>query len=197
MNLPHASTSRFPSLIVVWQSIHFAVQRILGRSQSHDSSTPRNRLSPARHATCLFCQDDGELNKILRENKTFYVRLDNFPAADGHVEIVPKRHVVSFFELTRHEVLDAYELIAAARDEIARLTEEPHGYTIGVNEGEAAGRTIGHLHIHLIPRRLGDVEDPRGGIRQVLPNNDPDAWAPNGFRAGDGMLTRTGSRRSQ
>ncbi|MEU6404589.1 HIT domain-containing protein [Streptomyces sp. NPDC046985] len=127
-------------------------------------------------SACIFCQrNQPRLNQIMQQNKTFYVRYDNFPATAGHVEVVPKRHVESFFDLTAREVKDAYSLILAARQ---RLTDEhrPDGFTIGVNEGRAAGRTVDHLHIHLIPRRVGDVEDPRGGIRRAVPNCDPDLW---------------------
>ncbi|MEV5088695.1 HIT family protein [Streptomyces griseoincarnatus] len=127
-------------------------------------------------SSCIFCQrHQPELNHVMHENKTFYVRYDNFPATAGHVEVVPKRHVESFFELTPKEVKDAYALILSTRE---RLTKEHDldGFTIGVNEGRAAGRTVDHLHIHLIPRRFGDVTDPRGGIRRAVPNCDPDLW---------------------
>ncbi|MDG4771544.1 HIT domain-containing protein [Solwaraspora sp. WMMD792] len=128
-------------------------------------------------ADCLFCRrDDEQVNRISHENSTCFARLDNFPAVEGHTEIVPKRHVESFFDLTPQEVRDAYELILVVRDDLTgRL--RPDGYTIGVNEGRAAGRSIDHLHIHVIPRRFGDVEDPAGGIRQILPNCDPQTWA--------------------
>ena len=135
-------------------------------------------------SSCIFCQlHRPDLNRIMQENETFYVRYDNFPAAPGHVEIVPKRHVESFFDLTPGELQDAYAPILAARE---RITEEsrPDGFTIGVNEGRAAGRTVDHLHIHVIPRHFGDVEDPRGGIRRAAPNCDPDAWTKNGATPG-------------
>ncbi|WFE27978.1 HIT family protein [Solwaraspora sp. WMMD791] len=128
-------------------------------------------------ADCLFCRrDDRQLNCVSHENATCFARLDNFPAAEGHTEIVPKRHIESFFGLTPQEVRDAYELILVVRDDLAARLR-PDGYTIGINEGRAAGRSIDHLHIHVIPRRFGDVEDPAGGIRQILPNCDPQAWA--------------------
>lgn len=125
---------------------------------------------------CLFCRfDDHSVNKILVQSSNFYARLDNYPAVPGHLEIVPKRHVVSFFDLTREEAGEAYELMRTAR---SRLDEQyrPAGYTIGINEGRAAGRSVDHLHIHLIPRHAGDVVDPRGGIRQILPNCRPSDW---------------------
>lgn len=134
----------------------------------------------ADDSSCIFCElHRPDLNRIMQQNDTFYVRYDNFPATPGHVEVVPKRHVESFFDLTAGELRDAYALILAAQE---RITEEssPDGFTIGVNEGRAAGRTVDHLHIHLIPRHFGDVEDPRGGIRRAVPNCDPDVWAKAG-----------------
>ncbi|HET8721998.1 MAG TPA: HIT family protein [Nitrospira sp.] len=126
---------------------------------------------------CLFCRrDDPSLNHVSHENATCFARYDNFPAAEGHSEIVPKRHVESLFDLTPAEVRDAFTLILAVRDELWTRFQPP-GYTIGVNEGKAAGRTIDHLHIHVIPRYFGDVPDPRGGIRQVLPNFFPERWS--------------------
>lgn len=125
---------------------------------------------------CIFCRrEDGTLNVVVLESSNFYVRRDNFPATAGHVEIVPKRHVVSFFELTPDDVAEAYDLMSQIKSALADQLE-PDGYTIGINDGRAAGRTIDHLHIHLIPRRFGDVADPTGGIRQVLPNNDCSRW---------------------
>lgn len=133
---------------------------------------------PARADGCLFCrQDDPVANTVLLDGVRCFVRLDNYPATAGHVEVVPKRHVESYFDLTPDEVLEMHALLRAVR---ARFDAEhgPDGYTIGVNEGRAAGRTVDHVHLHLVPRRWGDVQDPRGGIRRALPNGDPDAWAP-------------------
>lgn len=135
----------------------------------------RNDAEPAT-GKCLFCQiHDHEVNDLLIEGREVYVRRDNFPAAKGHVEVVPIRHVASYFELTPSEHAEIYTLIKQARHKIEEQFQ-PDGYTIGVNEGRAAGRTIDHLHIHLIPRYEGDVPDPRGGIRHVLPGTDPDEW---------------------
>lgn len=132
---------------------------------------------------CLFCRPHD--SKILCESPGWYARYDNFPATPGHVEIVPKRHIESWFDLAEDEVTEMHDLTRSARD---LLTAEyaPDGWTIGVNEGRAAGRSIDHLHIHLIPRHYGDVPDPRGGIRRGLPNCDPDAWStPTTLTPGD------------
>lgn len=125
---------------------------------------------------CIFCaQDNPAVNQIVAENGTCFARFDNFPAAPGHVEVVPRRHVVSFFDLTPGEAADVHDLIVTVRT-LLDAGFAPDGYTIGVNEGRAAGRTVDHLHVHVIPRHVGDVADPRGGVRCVLPCT-PDDWA--------------------
>jgi diadenosine tetraphosphate (Ap4A) HIT family hydrolase len=119
---------------------------------------------------CLFCDRANTIqHHIILENDKAYVRWDNMPVNQGHLEIVPKRHIVSFFELTERELVSIYELTAQAKDVVDKKYS-PSGYNIGVNEGEAAGRTIHHLHVHLIPRYLGDVTNPRGGVRHVVPD---------------------------
>ncbi|MGW0252393.1 HIT family protein [Nocardia goodfellowii] len=127
--------------------------------------------------TCLFCRPDNPTeNRVVARLGSMYARWDNFPAARGHVEIVPLRHVESYFDLTAGEAADLHNLACLVK---ARLDAEvcPDGYTIGINDGPAAGQSIAHLHMHLIPRWYGDIADPRGGIRQILPGCEPDAWA--------------------
>jgi len=102
------------------------------------------------------------------ENDLFYARWDNFPVSRGHAEIVPHRHVESFFELTEEECEAMFELLKSMK-EVIQVRYRPDGFNIGINEGRAAGRTIDHLHIHLIPRYVGDVENPVGGIRNIIP----------------------------
>lgn len=134
---------------------------------------------------CLFCHpDDPTRNTVIARNATCYARLDNFPAAPGHIEVIPLRHALSLFDLTDGEAADAWRLLAAAREWVEREHGRPDGWTVGVNDGPAAGQTIGHLHIHAVPRWWGDVPDPRGGIRRALPNGDPAAWlgAPSTYR---------------
>ncbi|MCE7008588.1 HIT domain-containing protein [Kibdelosporangium philippinense] len=141
-------------------------------TQTHAIDDAVRRYRP----DCIFCRmDDPSVNRILEQSDNFYVRYDNFPATDGHVEIVPKRHVVSFFELAPGEVAEAYQLMSDVRSTLTAI-HDPQGFTIGINDGRAAGRTIDHLHIHLVPRYDGDVTDPRGGIRRALPNGDPALW---------------------
>ena len=118
---------------------------------------------------CLFCDfPNPERNTIIVETELAYARWGNFPASEGHAEVVPKRHVESYFDLTDDELLAIYGLAKQVK-EIVDAKYHPDAYNVGVNDGEAAGRTIHHCHIHLIPRYAGDVENPRGGIRHIIP----------------------------
>jgi len=118
---------------------------------------------------CLFCdRDNSEKNTIIVENELFYAREDNFPVSKGHSEIVPKKHVESFFELNDDELVQMFDLIKKTKN-IMQERHNPDAFNIGINDGEEAGRSIHHLHIHLIPRYKGDVEIPKGGVRNVIP----------------------------
>lgn len=118
---------------------------------------------------CLFCNySDTESHKIIIENDLAYSRWDNFPVSEGHAEVVPKRHIESFFDLTDKELLAIYDLVKQVK-EIVDTKFSPDAYNIGVNDGQAAGRTINHCHVHLIPRYMGDVDEPRGGVRHIIP----------------------------
>lgn len=129
-------------------------------------------------ACCLFCRrHDPDLNTVIAENGTCYARLDNYPANPGHVEIVPMRHVESLFDLTDTEAADAWALLREVEARIRQELRGVDGWTVGVNDGPAAGQSVPHLHIHLIPRHNGDVPDPRGGIRRAAPNSSPDTWS--------------------
>lgn len=104
---------------------------------------------------------------VVHENALAYVRIDNHSLSRGHVLVVPKRHVASFFDMTAEEQLAVLELLNKAHD--SRQAEcSPDGYNIGVNIGKAGGQSRMHVHVHLIPRYAGDVADPIGGIRCVL-----------------------------
>jgi diadenosine tetraphosphate (Ap4A) HIT family hydrolase len=116
---------------------------------------------------CPFCSLPAE--RVIQEREFAVAIRDGFPISPGHTLIIPKRHVASFFEITDAERTDLMTLLAAARDDLARQFH-PAGYNIGINDGAAAGQTVPHLHIHLIPRYEGDRDDPRGGVRWVLPD---------------------------
>ena len=116
---------------------------------------------------CPFCKAESERN-IIASSSLSVAFYDGFPVSPGHALIIPRRHVASFFELTQEEQQDLLNLA----DKVKRLVEEryhPDGYNIGINVGEAAGQSIFHVHMHLIPRYKGDVPNPRGGVRGVIP----------------------------
>jgi diadenosine tetraphosphate (Ap4A) HIT family hydrolase len=114
---------------------------------------------------CIFCLLDRSL---LAETELSAAFLDSFPVSNGHALVIPKRHVVSLWELTTEEYADAFALVRQVKN-ILQEKFKPQGFNIGVNCGHAAGQTIMHAHIHLIPRYTGDTENPRGGVRNIIP----------------------------
>jgi diadenosine tetraphosphate (Ap4A) HIT family hydrolase len=113
--------------------------------------------------TCPFCEPHAELFG----NALAYVKSDEFPVSSGHVLIIPRRHVSSWFDLTEEEHAAAVDLLIKTKKYLDS-EYSPDGYNIGVNCGEAAGQSIMHAHLHVIPRYAGDVSNPRGGIRAVI-----------------------------
>ena len=114
---------------------------------------------------CIFCR----LNRsILAETKLSLACLDSFPVSKGHTLVIPKRHVVSLWEMTTEEYTDAFALVRQVKD-LLQEQFHPQGFNVGVNCGQAAGQTVFHAHIHLIPRYTGDVSNPRGGVRNIIP----------------------------
>jgi diadenosine tetraphosphate (Ap4A) HIT family hydrolase len=116
---------------------------------------------------CVFCTIPAD--RILGENEHVVWILDAHPFSPGHSLVVPRRHVESFFEATPEEREAMLSLLDRAREHVG-LNHAPSGYNIGINEGAAAGQTVSHLHMHLIPRFAGDCKDPRGGVRWVIPD---------------------------
>jgi len=116
---------------------------------------------------CLFCKIRNE--RIIAENDLAYAVRDGFPVTESHTLIIPKRHVEDYFGLSQEELLACDDLIRSLKDEIMNSDSSVDGFNIGMNAGESAGQTIFHCHIHLIPRRTGDVENPRGGVRHLIP----------------------------
>ena len=118
--------------------------------------------------TCIFCEIPQE--RIITSNDLAYAIRDGFPVAPLHTLIIPKRHAVDYFELTKEELLACNELLHQLKESIIKEDPAVVAFNIGMNAGEAAGQTVFHCHIHLIPRRKGDVENPRGGVRHLIPN---------------------------
>lgn len=115
----------------------------------------------------------GPARALLRNGTAIAFR-DAYPVSPGHTLVIPMRHVVSFFDTTPDEREAMFDLLESAKQQL-QLEFGPAGYNIGVNDGAAAGQTVGHLHMHLIPRYPGDRPDPRGGIRWVIPEQ-ADYW---------------------
>jgi diadenosine tetraphosphate (Ap4A) HIT family hydrolase len=107
--------------------------------------------------------------RVVLENDLGYAMYDGFPVNPGHLLIIPKRHFSNFFESTDTERTALFSLVDDAK-KIVDQKFHPEGYNVGINIGEAAGQSVMHLHIHLIPRYIGDVEKPKGGVRGVIPS---------------------------
>jgi len=119
---------------------------------------------------CLFCElQTVDRGRIVAENHSAYAIRDGFPVTPGHTLVIPKRHAETFFDLTEGELLACSRLLHEQREAILAEDGAVQGFNIGMNAGAAAGQTVFHCHIHLIPRRVGDVENPRGGVRHVIP----------------------------
>ena len=117
---------------------------------------------------CLFCniKESG----VAHENDLAFVSYDSYPVSKDHCLIIPKRHIKDYFDLSQKELIACDELIKIVKNEITTKDNLVIGFNIGTNIGKASGQSIFHCHIHLIPRREGDVENPQGGVRSVIPN---------------------------
>jgi ATP adenylyltransferase len=120
-----------------------------------------------RENGCLFCNVDEE--RLIAENELAFAVRDGFPVTELHSLIIPRRHVSDYFELTKEELLACNELLRIVKEEILARDTSVKGFNVGANSGLVAGQSIFHCHIHLIPRREGDVPNPKGGIRHVIP----------------------------
>ena len=116
---------------------------------------------------CLFC--NVKESGIAAENEFAYASYDSYPVSDFHCLIIPKRHVKDYFEMSDEELLACNDLIAKIKNEILTKDKTVKAFNIGTNAGKISGQSIMHCHIHLIPRREGDVENPQGGVRSVIP----------------------------
>jgi diadenosine tetraphosphate (Ap4A) HIT family hydrolase len=122
-------------------------------------------MEMSEHQNCPFCGDPS----MVIENELAFAHYDSYPVNKGHCLIIPRRHVAEYFQATAGEK----EAIWALVDEMKTIIDkqyQPDGYNIGVNVGKMAGQTIPHIHIHMIPRYKGDVENPQGGVRGVIPH---------------------------
>ena len=116
---------------------------------------------------CLFC--NSKISGIAHENDLAFASYDTYPVSEFHCLIIPKRHVIDYFELTDEELVACNDLIKVIKEEILIKDKNVKAFNIGTNAGKIAGQSIMHCHIHLIPRREDDVENPQGGVRSVIP----------------------------
>lgn len=119
--------------------------------------------------SCVFCDIIDNKKDIIVENELSVAFYDSFPVSDGHTLIIPKRHIETYFDLTKEEIASMFEL----SNKVKALLEEkyhPDGYNVGFNVGVVGGQSVMHCHMHVIPRYKGDQENPRGGIRKVVKN---------------------------
>lgn len=136
----------------------------------------------SRDPDCVFCRRIGT-DHVIAESEHAVAFPDGYPVSLGHTLIVPRRHEPDYFALKPGERRALWSLVDEVRDHLERR-HGPAGYNLGINAGRAAGQTVAHAHLHVIPRYPGDVEDPRGGVRHVIPDEaayweeDEDGAAP-------------------
>ena len=117
---------------------------------------------------CLFC--NIKKSGLAHDNNLAYASYDSYPVSKYHCLVIPKRHIKDFFDLTNEELVACNNLIKIVKDEIVNKDKTVKGFNIGTNIGKVSGQSILHCHFHLIPRREGDVENPQGGVRSVIPS---------------------------
>ena len=117
---------------------------------------------------CIFC--NTKISGSDFENDLAYASYDTYPVSDHHCLIIPKRHVKEYFELSEEELTGCNQLVKKVKIKVENNDKSIKGFNIGINSGKEAGQSIMHCHIHLIPRREGDVENPQGGVRGVIPS---------------------------
>ena len=120
------------------------------------------------HSDCPFCSEEIR-SRIITSNGSVFAIEDKYPVTPGHLLIIPYRHTADYFSLTEQERKYAEELLLILQNQIQEDDNTVTGFNVGVNCGESAGQTVMHAHIHLIPRRDGDLENPKGGVRGVIP----------------------------
>ena len=126
-----------------------------------------NQVKPKENIDCPFCNPETDIELIV-ESATAYSMFDKYPVNKGHALIIPKKHCDNYFSLTFKEQSACMFMLNMVKQIVAKRYN-PDGFNIGINIGETAGQTIPHVHIHLIPRYKGDVKEPRGGVRGVIP----------------------------
>ena len=119
-------------------------------------------------SNCVFCNIPE--HSIVNDYKHFFIIRDSSPVTSLHSLVIPKRHIVSYFECNKEEYEEIPLVLNTQKTELKLTDDAITGFNIGMNIGEDAGQTVFHFHIHIIPRRKGDIDNPKGGIRGVIPN---------------------------
>tara|TARA_B100001564_G_C20140913_1_gene446606 strand:- start:140 stop:538 length:399 start_codon:yes stop_codon:yes gene_type:complete len=117
---------------------------------------------------CLFC--NVEKSGSAYENELAYASFDSYPVTEHHCLIIPKRHIKDYFDLSNEELVACNDLLQIVKKEIIKKDPSVKGFNLGTNIGKVSGQSILHCHLHLIPRREGDVDNPQGGVRSVIPS---------------------------
>lgn len=127
---------------------------------------------------CRFCVKKKPGRRLIADNEFGFAAYDRHPASEGHFLVIPYRHFASYFDINDDELVALWGLVKQGKEAVDKEFN-PDGYNVGINVGTAAGQSIHHLHIHVIPRYTGDVENPKGGVRGVIPNKKLYSFKPD------------------
>ena len=152
----------------VYENLQVLCSKCNRTKGNKDATDFRNDLSVNTDPTCQFCYENVKDRIVTRIDSAFVLK-DGFPVTKGHVLIIPKRHTTDYFALSKTEKEGIDDLIKVLRQQIVVKDPSVTGFNIGINNGESAGQTVFHAHVHLIPRRDGDTANPRGVVRGVIP----------------------------
>lgn len=136
--------------------------------RNQDDTDFRSWPHPNADPHCIFCTPDL-VSKAIEKNRSVFAIVDKYPVTPGHLLVIPIRHTPDWFSMTDGERLDADQLMRVLQARIRAEDKKVRGFNVGSNCGDVAGQTVNHAHIHLVPRRSGDISDPRGGVRGVIP----------------------------
>ena len=152
----------------VYENLQILCSKCNRSKGNKDKTDFRDDLPHDSDPDCKFCYDNVK-HRIVKQLDSVFAIKDGYPVTSGHLLIIPKRHEPDYFSLSKHEKNSIEELLQVLRKQIVVKDPLITGFNIGINNGESAGQTIFHTHIHLIPRRDGDTDNPRGGVRGVIP----------------------------
>jgi ATP adenylyltransferase len=136
---------------------------------SHDHLSHNEESSQEFVCGCLFCELPADKFQVIDENELCMTLTDSYPVTEGHCLIIPRRHAATYFDMNSQEVEAATRLLHRSRERLQQQDATVSGFNIGMNSGKSAGQSVFHAHIHLIPRRDGDQENPQGGVRKIFP----------------------------